>query len=150
MTEPVVRAVHVRGSAQHAFQVFTDGIAGWWPLPSHSVHEDDARDVRFVDGRLVEFAAGGEQCVWGEVLAWDPPHRLALTFHPGRESGTAVEVEFTPDEDGTRVVLTHHGWEDLGPRADAIRESYGADTGWTLVLGRYAEAAGGDLVSTAN
>ena len=45
-------------------------------------------------------------------------------------------MEFLADDDGTRVVLTHHGWERLGERAVEARRSY-AD-GWLSVLEGYA------------
>jgi hypothetical protein len=49
-----------------------------------------------------------------------------------------VEVAFLPDGDGTRVELTHTGWEALGERAEQARRSY--DQGWVPVLERFVEA----------
>ena len=45
-------------------------------------------------------------------------------------------MEFLADDDGTRVVLTHHGWERLGDRAAEARGSYAE--GWLSVLEGYA------------
>ena len=60
-----------------------------------------------------------------------------LSWHPGEPAAdaTVVEVEFTDDDDGTRVVLTHHGWERLGERAGTARASYAG--GWLSVLEGY-------------
>jgi uncharacterized protein YndB with AHSA1/START domain len=65
-----------------------------------------------------------------------------MSWHPGTppEDATVVEVEFLADDDGTRVVLTHHGWERLGERAAEARGSYAG--GWLSVLEGY-----GDLVA---
>ena len=122
---PLVREVLVRTDQETAFALFTDRIGSWWPLATHGVFGEHAT-VAFEDGRLVE-RASGSATTWGE------------TWHPGRgpEEATEVAVSFTPETDLVRVRLVHTGWER---RADAgIRASY--ETGWVLVLGRYADAA---------
>jgi hypothetical protein len=52
-------------------------------------------------------------------------------------------VTFTPAEAGTRVELTHWGWEHLGDRAASVRESY--NQGWVTVFeqgyGSYANSS---------
>jgi uncharacterized protein YndB with AHSA1/START domain len=118
---PVVRAVHVRKPAEEAFRIFTERIGDWWPLQRHGLYAEATAGVRFADGRVVERSTAGEDGVWAEVTDWDPPRRLALSWHPGTDPAvaTVVEVDFEPDEDGTRVVLTHSGWEVLGERAEA-------------------------------
>jgi uncharacterized protein YndB with AHSA1/START domain len=142
-TAPVVRSVEVAAAPERAFAVFTEGIGAWWPLGTHSLAGDRCRDARFEDGLLVEVDDAGHRAVWGEVLVWQPPHRLSITFHPGREVGTRVDVEFTSAGEGTRVVLTHHGWEALGDRAAQIRAGYASDGGWTWVLNLFAATTGG-------
>ena len=134
---PLVREVLVRTDQETAFALFTDRIGSWWPLATHGVFGEHAT-LAFEDGRLVE-RASGSATTWGEVLEWDPPHGFRMTWHPGRgpEEATEVAVSFTPETDLVRVRLVHTGWER---RADAgIRASY--ETGWVLVLGRYADAA---------
>ena len=76
--------------------------------------------------------------MWAEVLEWSPPTKLAISWHPGTPpaDATVVEVEFLADDDGTRVVLTHHGWERLGDRAAEARGSYAE--GWLSVLEGYS------------
>lgn len=139
---PVRRAVHVRCSAEDAFRHFTVGIGRWWPLETYGVYLDKAAGVDFTDGLLVERSADGKTSTWGEVTAWDPPRRLAFTWHPGGEpdDATSVTVDFFPDEDGTRVELTHTGWETYGDKAADIRGAYDAPEGWASVLDRYRAA----------
>jgi hypothetical protein len=65
-----------------------------------------------------------------------------MTWHPGRSVDTAqtVEVRFTAEGAGTRVDLTHSGWETLGK--EALETWKGDDTGWDIVLGKsFAEVA---------
>jgi uncharacterized protein YndB with AHSA1/START domain len=141
---PVVRAVHVRCAPERAFAVFTERITDWWPLQQYGLFEAETVGVGFEGERLVERSTSGEQGVWAEVLEWSPPTKLALSWRPGRPpaDGTVVEVEFLADDDGTRVVLTHHGWERLGDRAAEARASY--DGGWLSVLEGYAALASAD------
>ena len=142
---PVLRSVVVGRPPEDAFRIFTERIGDWWPLGSHSVYEDESAGVALAPGpggRIVERSRSGEECAWGEILLWEPPHRLAYTWHPGYEPGepaTEVELRFTAVAGGTRVELEHRGWEALGGRAVRTREDYAE--GWPRVLDRYAAAA---------
>ena len=80
---PVTRTVTVNVPQTHAFSVFTDGIAKWWPFQSHKVGKQAAETVIMeprASGRWFERAADGTECMWGHVLAWDPPQRLLLAW----------------------------------------------------------------------
>jgi uncharacterized protein YndB with AHSA1/START domain len=141
---PVVKSVHVPLTIEAAFRLFTEGFGRWWPLLTHSVGEEDAETCILegkVGGRIYEVLKDQSQVDWGVVLDWDPPVRLAFTWHPGRTPDTAqqVEVAFNPAAGGARVVLTHTGWERQGERAQSVRENY--VTGWDTVLGKYIEFA---------
>lgn len=143
MIEPVVKEIWVGAGVEDAFRRFTGEIADWWPTEQHSVSGEACRDVRFegsVGGRILEEADDGQVHPWGTVTAWEPPGRVVFTWHPGREPDTAqsVEVEFSAQDGGTRVRLTHTGWERFGDSAAEMRGEY--DTGWTFVLSRYAGA----------
>jgi len=143
---PILKRVVVRASQERAFRRFTTELATWWPLASHSVGQQDAESVVMeerVGGRIVESIRDGRRSVWGTITAWEPPHRVAFTWHPGREPETAqdVEVRFTADGDRTRVELEHRGFERLG--AELGRKARrGYPIGWTHVLGIYAERRG--------
>jgi uncharacterized protein YndB with AHSA1/START domain len=122
-----------------AFRLFTEEVAQWWPLHTHSVYGEQSRgcgiDPR-PGGQFYEIAPDGSRSVWGTVLAWEPPGRLVFTFHPGREAESAgtVEVRFRPSGSGSRVVLEHSGWELLGEKGLDMRKGY--DMGWGMVFGK--------------
>ncbi|MGH6932157.1 MAG: metalloregulator ArsR/SmtB family transcription factor [Dongiaceae bacterium] len=144
--EPLRKSVIVPLTAMSAYLLFTEGIATWWPLASHSVGGDQAASCAFeprLGGRIYETLRTGEEHVWGTVSVWQPPHRLVFTWHPGRGPETAQEIEirFSPAADGTRVELEFRGWERLGSRATELRGNY--DKGWEFVLiEKFVAAAG--------
>jgi len=140
---PLIKSVTVPADPGRAFALFTAHMAAWWPLATHSVGEEAATGVTLdgrVGGRIVETVADGRSNTWGTVTDWDPPHRVAFTWHPGHgeEHATHVEVRFFADGRKTRVELVHTGWE-RHPRAGEARTGY--DTGWDLVLCEYVRHA---------
>jgi len=144
--EPLRKSVTVSCSVEHAFEVFTGRIGSWWPLGQYSIGQKQARDCAIeprVGGEIYEVDERGERSPWGRVLAWDPPRRFAMTWHPGREADTAqeVEVRFADTPEGTRVELEHRGWAVLGDKARETREGY--DSGWAHVFGECFTAACG-------
>ena len=142
---PVRKVLTVKAPPDQAFRRFTAEMGSWWPLRSHSVGQADAESVTMegrVGGRIVEHIRGGRESCWGTITAWDPPRRVAFTWHPGRPPETAqeVEVRFTGVDAGTRVELEHGGFERLGRRARTARRGY--PLGWEYVLGLYAARRG--------
>jgi uncharacterized protein YndB with AHSA1/START domain len=141
------KSVAVNAPVEEAFRIYTDGIATWWPLATHSVSGDRAETAVFegrVGGRIFEREPDGTEHLWGTVLEWDPPHGFVHTWHPGRGEETAqrVAMRFVPDGDGTRLELEHRGWENLGADAESTYANY--DGGWDFVLGeRYVAVATG-------
>jgi uncharacterized protein YndB with AHSA1/START domain/uncharacterized protein YciI len=145
---PIRRHLIVRATPEHAYRVFTDDIGAWWPLARHSVYES-GNSVAFEGDELVERSATGESNVWGRVTDADPPRRITLTWHPGRDEGRgAVEVTFTPVGEGqTLVTLVHSGWESYGDAALAARDEYRG--GWPTVLDVFGADAADAAVDTA-
>ncbi|MFN7971760.1 MAG: SRPBCC family protein [Acidobacteriota bacterium] len=142
---PIVKVVTVTAAREAAFRRFTAELALWWPLGSHSVGQASAETVvmePFAGGRIVERIRDGRECVWGTITAWEPPHRVSFTWHPGQDPATAqdVEVRFSTDGDRTRVELTHRGFERLGRLARRAHRGY--PLGWAYVLGLYAGRRG--------
>ena len=140
---PLVVEVTVPAPPGRAFDYFTRDIARWWPLGTHSVGRHDAASVAFegrVGGRLVETTRDGTRCTWGSVEAWEPGKRVRFSWHPGRDAATAqwVEVTFVAVPGGTRVRLTHGGWDALDEQAASRRANYVG--GWALV---FSERYGG-------
>ena len=142
MTEPIRMSATVPLSPADAFDLFTERLHTWWPLATHSVFQPDVETCVFeprAGGRIVERSRGGEESIWGEVLAYDRPHRFVVTWHPGGGPATEVEVTFTPSDDGTYVELEHRGWEVFAEPEEA-RTDY--THGWPFVFGeRFIAAA---------
>ena len=134
---PLVKTITVRRTPAEAFEIFTAGLARWWPLDRFSIHQADTATCAIeprLGGRIFETAKNGEEATWGTILAWEPPGRFVTTWHPGQPADTAQEVElrFEPVDGGTRVTLEHRGWAGLGARAGETRRNY--DGGWATVF----------------
>ena len=133
---PVVKAVTVRATPARAFALFADDFIRWWPLAQFHAGPDPVSctiEPR-VGGRVFERAADGLETAWGTVLAYDPPHRLAFSWILGLSAGQEqlVDIRFMPQDRGTKVELTHSGWEKLGEAAASRRERY--DRGWGTIF----------------
>jgi uncharacterized protein YndB with AHSA1/START domain len=146
----VRRSVVVKRSVEDAFRIFTDGIASWWPLDTHSIARDREGVVAETvvlegreGGRLFERMSDGTDGYWGTITAWDPPRRLVVSWHvnPDAPAPTEIEVRFAPEDDGTRVDLEHRGWERLGAEGPSTRDNY--QRGWEGPLASFAAFADG-------
>lgn len=144
---PIIRAATVCRPPEESFRVFTEEIGAWWPLPTHGLFGDQSGGLMFRDGQLIELALDGAETVWGEIRVWDPPHRLVVSWHPGRADDEASEVEvlFERDGAGTRVVLEHRGWEAFGADAMQRRRGYIGPNAWGYVLDHFADGAEAQL-----
>jgi uncharacterized protein YndB with AHSA1/START domain len=134
---PIVKTIEVRRTPAEAFEIFTAGLARWWPVDRFSIHQAATATCAVeprVGGRIFETAKNGEESTWGTVLAWEPPARLLMTWHPGQpvESAQEVELRFEPVPEGTRVTLEHRGWAKAGARGEEMRRNY--DGGWATVF----------------
>jgi uncharacterized protein YndB with AHSA1/START domain len=137
------KTLHVDAPVERAFEVFTDGVAGWWPFDTHSIEGKAEPELQLqwreggVNGELVD----GELRPWYDVLAYEPPARLLLRWRVNPEKpATQVEVTFAAEGEGTRVELTHSGWEAYGAEEDGGYDGY--NQGWDAVLGHYVEFFG--------
>jgi uncharacterized protein YndB with AHSA1/START domain len=132
-----------------AFAFFTERFDEWWPVGHHI---GDIPEARILEpgpgGRWLDRSADGSECVWGEVLAWEPPARLVLSWRidgdfaldPDPAHASEVEVTFTPDGSGTRVELVHRHLDRHGATWPALLRAVGARGGWPTILDRYAGA----------
>jgi uncharacterized protein YndB with AHSA1/START domain len=141
----VYKRVVVNRPREEAFELFTAGLASWWPFETHSPANERPEEVVFeerVGGRVYDRLASGEEHEWATVSAWEPPERFVLDWHVSRgRPSTELEVRFEPEDSGTRVELEHRGWERHADEAAETHRSY--DEGWDTVLGRYVAAANG-------
>lgn len=89
---PIVKSVTVCAAPARAFALFAERFARWWPLARVHTGPDpvDCAIEPRVGGRVFERAADGRETLWGTVLAYDPPHRLAFpgssSCRPGRSN----------------------------------------------------------------
>jgi uncharacterized protein YndB with AHSA1/START domain len=141
--EPLRLSVEVACSPAHAFATWTERIALWWPRTHTTSGHPDARVIfePRPGGRIFERTPAGLEIDWGEVVAWEPPSRLAYLWHirADRADATDVEIRFVDRGDGgTRVEIAHSGWQRLGARGPGWRERNVA--GWSGVLPHFATA----------
>ena len=137
------KTVVVECALETAFATFTAGLGRWWPVSTHSRGEGRVQTAILEErtgGRLYEVWDDGSEHQWGEVLVWEPPHRLVLSWQPNpkRPSPTEVEVRFAAEGSATRVELEHRGWDRLAAEAVDVQGSY--ERGWDEVLGAYRAA----------
>ncbi len=127
MNEPaVIRLEHVYPHPPAAvWKALTDpeAHARWWA----------AGDVRPVVGHRFELDMGS----WGmqpcEVIAVEPERSFRYRFSAGRLD-TIITWQLAPEGEGTRLTLTHDGFDLDSPMG---RQAYeGMKPGWPMLLAR--------------
>jgi len=142
--EPLRLSFEVACAPDHAFQTWTAQTSIWWPS-SHTVSASDGLEVIFeprVGGRIFERTSEGVEHDWGEIIAWEPPRRVAYLWHlrVDQADATEVDISFIAGDPGTtRVEIEHRGWERLGSDALARRDANRA--GWGGLLPHYIDHA---------
>jgi len=149
--EPVRHAVTVPLAPEAAFSLFTTDFNSWWP--GHHLGEADLEAAIIepkTGGRWYERGVDGSECDWGEVLAYEPPSRIVLSwqlngswqYDADSDHASEIEVTFTPDGPGrSRVQLEHRFFERHGTDGQAVRDGVGAAEGWSGLLRLYADRA---------
>jgi uncharacterized protein YndB with AHSA1/START domain len=145
----VNREITVEAPVERAFEVFTERFDTWWPR-SHKIGGADLQEAvieRRAGGRWYERDVDGSECEWGTVLAYEPPHRLVLTWQIGgdwqyhADEASEIEVIFTPRGEHTHVALEHRHLERHGESAGSLRDAVATeDGGWTGLLRLYRDA----------
>jgi uncharacterized protein YndB with AHSA1/START domain len=140
--EPLRMAFDVECAPEHAFMVWTERIASWWPA-DHTVSGEPSLQVVLegrIGGRIFERTHAGSEHDWGEVVAWEPPRRLVYLWHLNRDrtDATEVEIRFVPSGSLTRVEIEHRGWERLGAEGRPWRDRNMG--GWSTLLPHFIEA----------
>jgi uncharacterized protein YndB with AHSA1/START domain len=145
----VRRSVTVKAAVEKAFAVFTESFGTWWPADYHV--NPNGYETAFIEprlgGRWFERAPDGSESDWGRVLAWEPPHRILLSWQLNGEyvlepdQASEVEITFTAEGGGrTRVDLTHSKFEGL-TGGDSVASTVGGASGWSAILPRFVAAA---------
>ncbi|MCR9137956.1 MAG: SRPBCC domain-containing protein [Alphaproteobacteria bacterium] len=134
MSSPFETSVTLRCSVEHAFDVFITKVDLWWPRShrrfEHSTFSMEAR----AGGRLVERAADGSEMVFGDVLVFERPNCIRMTWHPGKVSQpTEVTISFAQEDGRTTVRVVHtEGASELGPQWDEKVALF--SKGWSAIL----------------
>ena len=137
---------------EHAFRVFTEDFDKIKPREHNLLAVDIEETVLEprVGGSVYDRGVDGSVCRWARVLAFEPPHRLVISWDisprweletdPSRSS--EVEVTFTAAGDESTVVrLEHRHFERHGEGWESVRDGVAADEGWPLYLERFKQAA---------
>jgi uncharacterized protein YndB with AHSA1/START domain len=154
MTDLSVRTtVTVEAPIQRAFDVFTEGMASWWPA-EHHILQAELADMTFeprVGGHIVDRGVDGSECRWARVLSYEPPRRVLFSWDitpqwqletdPAKAS--EVEVLFHAEgPDRTRVELEHRCLDRHGDGWEGMRAAVASPDGWPRLVETFAVAAG--------
>jgi uncharacterized protein YndB with AHSA1/START domain len=149
--ETTVQAqIVVEAPLERAFSFFTENFGSFKPS-EHNMLEVEIAETVFeprVGGFLYDRGVDGSECRWARVLAYEPPHRVLLSWdvspqwqlETDPEKTSEWEVRFvseTPER--TRVELEHRNLERHGAGWEAVRDGVAAPDGWPLYLQRFAE-----------
>ncbi len=144
-------SVTVAVPVERAFRVFTDSFTSWWPPEYHIGKADMAEAVLEPreGGRWYERGTDGSECDWGRVLAWEPPHRLVVTwqingrwqYDPDPEHASEIEVRFVADGPEQTTVELDHRLLDRLVDGQALHYGIRGGGGWSAILERFAKAA---------
>ena len=150
-TETTVKSsVVVQAPVERAFRVFTEDFGAFKP-PEHNLLAAEIAETVFeprVGGYLYDRGVDGSECRWARVLAYEPPHRVVISWdisphwqiESDPEKTSEVEVRFIAETaDRTRVELEHRNLDRHGDGWEAVREGVHGDQGWPLYLRRFAD-----------
>ncbi|MFN3513892.1 MAG: SRPBCC family protein [Phenylobacterium sp.] len=146
----VKKSIVVDAPIARAFKVFTEDFGRFKP-PEHNLLGVPIAETVFeprVGGHVYDRGVDGSECRWASVLAYEPPHRVLLSWNisprwqietdPARLS--EWEVRFIAETaERTRVELEHRNLERHGEGWESERDGVAGDGGWPLYLQRYAD-----------
>jgi uncharacterized protein YndB with AHSA1/START domain len=147
-------SIVVDAPIERAFQVFVEDFDRVKPREHNMLNVDIAETVfePHVGGHVIDRGVDGSECRWARVLAYEPPHRVVISWdisprwqiETDRDRTSEVEVRFTAEgPERTRVALEHRHLDRHGDGWESLREGVRADQGWPLYLQRYAEVIAG-------
>jgi uncharacterized protein YndB with AHSA1/START domain len=141
---------------ERAFRAFTEGFGAFKP-PEHNLLNVEIAETVFephVGGNLYDRGTDGSVCRWARVLAYEPPHRVVISWDIGprwqletdRDRTSEVEVRFVAETaERTRVELEHRNLDRHRDGWEGLREGLAGDEGWPLYIRRYADVLAGEL-----
>ena len=150
-TDTSVRtAIVVEAPIERAFSVFTEEFGRFKP-PEHNLLAVEIAETVFEPregGHVYDRGVDGSECRWARVLAYEPPHRVVISWdisphwqiETDLEKTSEVEVRFVAESaERTRVQLEHRNLARHGAGWEGVREGVAGEEGWPLYLHRFAE-----------
>lgn len=146
----VKRSIVVEAPIERAFEVFTNKFGSFKPVEHNLLAVKIAETVfeARVGGYVYDRGIDGTECRWARVLAYEPPHRVLLSWNisprwqleSDPDKASEWEVRFTAESpQRTRVEIEHRKLERHGEDWEGLRDGVAGDQGWPLYLQRYAE-----------
>ncbi|MBM0128029.1 SRPBCC family protein [Pimelobacter simplex] len=147
--------VTVEAPVERAFRVFTEQFDRIKPREHNLLAPEPIAETVFetwVGGHVYDRGEDGSVCRWARVLAFEPPHRLVISWDisPAWQlvtdpaEASEVEVRFVAEvPERTRVELEHRHLERHGAGWESVRDGVGDAGGWPLYLERYVAALAG-------
>lgn len=140
----------VEAPIERAFRVFTEEFDRIKPREHNMLGVDIAETVfePRAGGHVYDRGVDGSECRWARVLAYEPPHRVVISWdispqwqiETDLERTSEVEIRFiseTPER--TRVELEHRNLDRHGEGWEGECDSVGSEGGWPLYLQRFGE-----------
>jgi uncharacterized protein YndB with AHSA1/START domain len=147
---PIKQSIVVEAPIERAFKVFTEDFGSFKPR-EHNLLAVPIAETVFeprVGGHIYDRGVDGSECRWARVLAFEPPHRLLLSW----DISPSWQIESDPDKTSewevrfiaetasrTRLELEHRHLERHGDGWEGVRAGVDGDQGWPLYLRRFAE-----------
>jgi uncharacterized protein YndB with AHSA1/START domain len=140
----------VAAPVERAFRVFTEQFDRIKPREHNMLRVPIAETVfePRVGGHVYDRGEDGSECRWARVLAYEPPHRIVISWdisprwqvETDLEKTSEVEVRFIPETpDRTRVELEHRNLDRHGAGWESMRQGVEAQGGWPLYLQRFGD-----------
>jgi uncharacterized protein YndB with AHSA1/START domain len=147
------RSIVVEAPIERAFEVFTKKFGSFKPV-EHNLLAVKIAETVFeprVGGHIYDRGIDGSECRWARVLAFEPPHRVLLSWNisprwqieSDPEKASEWEVRFIAESpQRTRVEIEHRKLERHGAGWEGVRDGIGGERGWPLYLQRFAVILG--------
>ncbi|MCE3257276.1 MAG: Activator of Hsp90 ATPase 1 family protein, partial [Nitrobacter vulgaris] len=143
-------SIVVEAPLERAFEVFTKKFGSFKPV-EHNLLAVKIAETVFeprVGGHIYDRGIDGSECRWARVLAFEPPHRVLLSWNisprwqieSDPKKASEWEVRFIAESpQRTRVEIEHRKLERHGQGWEGVRDGVGGERGWPLYLQRFAE-----------
>lgn len=114
------KELFIKASLEQVFQALTrkEELERWFLVKA---------DMELYPGGAIRFEWGSGMVETGKVLVFEPPHRLSFTWEAVEPSATTITFELIPENEGTRLRLTHSGFsrgEDWDDYYSSVEEGW--------------------------